>query len=73
MSWATLLPLPVVREITGQEADDILATDFGALSLVPLKIDELRAKLIRAGFVQEGPTERGAFRAEAKRGFGGTA
>ena len=40
-------PIEVV-EITGQDAEDLLASDFGALALVPIERDTFEHKLRRA-------------------------
>ena len=37
-----------VVEITGQDAEDLMASDFGALALVPIERDRFEDKLRRA-------------------------
>lgn len=39
------------HELTGQEAEDTLVSDFGALSLEPIEQDHFTRQLRRAGFV----------------------
>lgn len=60
-----MTPIPglEVRELDKEQYADSLAGD---LSLEPLAIDELRAKLVRAGFVDSDKSARSAFREEVK-------
>lgn len=68
LAWATLgCPIASVErldevaiagldahELTGQEAEDTLVSDFGALSLEPIEQDRLTRQLRRAGLAMSG-------------------
>ncbi len=39
-----------IRELPADEAEQVMVTEFGALSLVPMEQDEFKRQLARAGF-----------------------
>ena len=48
-----------IREIEGEQAEELLVSDFGALSLVPTKEDEFLAKMRRVFNIPMRTTKRG--------------
>jgi hypothetical protein len=48
-----------VTELTGEQADELLISEFGALALVPIEEDSLKAKVRRVFGGQARDVKRG--------------